>query len=201
MSNYDLTPASSLALTEDSQIRAYIHPTRMAILELLAREKMSVSGAARIFGVHPANITHHFRLLEKVGLIKLVEKRETGRNMEKLYRAIALRFTVNMSGESIVNKQALALTILQDNLAAAIRSLGSQSENQTVFGVLHNLYLRPEDVTKFQQRLAKLLEEFGSRRPKDGTAYTVNLSFYPEQTHQDSKQEVIIRADDRTTPE
>ncbi len=87
MSNYDITPSTTLELNTNEQIRAYVNPTRMTILAMLAQEKQSVSGIARKLNVHPANLTHHFKLLEKVGLIKLVEKRETGKNLEKFYRA------------------------------------------------------------------------------------------------------------------
>jgi DNA-binding transcriptional ArsR family regulator len=69
MSNYNITPLFSQTLTANEQIRAYVHPTRMTILALLAQEKQSISGVARQIAVHPANLTHHFKLLEKAGLI------------------------------------------------------------------------------------------------------------------------------------
>jgi len=33
-------------------------------------EKRTVTGVARLMQVHPANLTHHFKLLERVGLIR-----------------------------------------------------------------------------------------------------------------------------------
>ncbi|MDO9121366.1 MAG: helix-turn-helix domain-containing protein, partial [Anaerolineaceae bacterium] len=62
-----------MTINSDEQIRAYINPTRMTILSYLAKEKQSVSMIAQLLKVHPANLTHHFKVLEKVGLIKLVE--------------------------------------------------------------------------------------------------------------------------------
>jgi DNA-binding transcriptional ArsR family regulator len=168
-----------MPLTDDKQIRAYAHPTRMAILEQLGREKQSVSGIARTLGVHPANLTHHFKLLEKTGLIRLVEKRDTGKNLEKLYRAVAFHFTVNLAGETLTNKKVLALSLLHDNLTAAIQAMKGQDDEATVFGLMKSLKLKPEDVAKFQQRLMKLLEEYEKRASKDGAPYTVNISFYP----------------------
>jgi len=185
-----------LPLSDEKQIRAYAHPARMNILEQLGREKQSVSGIARALGVHPANLTHHFKLLEKAGLIRLVEKRDTGKNLEKFYRAVAYHFTVNVAGEPLTDKKALALSILHDSLTAAIRSLKDQPEEAPVFGLLKNLELAPNDVQKFQLRLMKLLEEYEKRRPKDGFPYTVNISFYPGETAQGEGGELFIRGED-----
>lgn len=196
MSNEDLTPVPLATLADDKQIRAYIHPTRMIILELLGREKQSVSGVARHLGVHPANLTHHFKLLEKTGLIKLVEKRDTGKNLEKFYRAVAYHFAVDRVGGPPANKQALVLSILRDNLTVALQSLRRKGDEQAVLGVLLTLRLIPEDVTELQQSLAKLLEEFSARRTDTGAIYTLNLSIYPGETEQLPANEVIIREDD-----
>ena len=81
----DIRPDKSFVLTEDDQVRAYVHPTRIIILKQLAKGKSTVSGMAKKLGVHPANLTHHFKKLEKSGLIKLVEKKDIGKNIEKYY--------------------------------------------------------------------------------------------------------------------
>jgi DNA-binding transcriptional ArsR family regulator len=195
MTNNDFSPVTMMTLSAEDKIRAYVHPTRMTILELLAREKQSVSGVARLLGVHPANLTHHFKILEKAGLIKLVEKRDTGKNLEKLYRAVAYHFIVNTAGEPLTNKKVLALSILHDNLTAALEMLRHQDDEQPVFGYLKGMRLRLEDVAKFNQKLVKLLDEFAARHPKDGAAYTVNISFYPGETEQQPSQSVNLYDD------
>jgi DNA-binding transcriptional ArsR family regulator len=193
MANYDFTPVTMMTLSTEETVRAYVHPIRMSILEMLGREKQSVSGIARTLGVHPANLTHHFKLLEKAGLIKLVEKRDTGKNLEKLYRAVAYHFTVGLAGETIDNKKVLALSIVHDNLTAAIQSLKRQGDEKTVFGLLKNIRMNPEQIGRFYQKLTKLLEEFEKSHPKDGEAYTVNISFYPGEPADPAAGEVIIR--------
>jgi DNA-binding transcriptional ArsR family regulator len=196
MSNYDIVPSLTQVLTIDEQIRAYVHPTRMTILALLAQEKQSVSGIARHLGVHPANLTHHFKLLEKVGLIKLVEKRETGKNLEKYYRALAHHFTVSTAGESISNKQILALSILRDNLTAALQMLQSQADERAILGLLKTARLEPEDVPTFEKKLFELLDEFSNHHSETGTAYSLNISLYPAEAETSSTQEIIIRGDE-----
>ena len=107
----------------------------MTILALLAQEKQSVSGVARQLNVHPANLTHHFKLMEKLELIKLVEKRETGKNLEKFYRAVAYTFSIN-PGVEAANKKMLALSILRDSLTTALHILKNLPVDQDVLGVL-----------------------------------------------------------------
>ncbi len=195
MSNYDITPSPVQALTTDEQIRAYINPTRMTILSLMAQEKRSVSGIARQLGVHPANLTHHVKLLEKAGLIELVEKRETGKNLEKFYRATAYHFTVSAGGQP-ANQQLLALSILRDNLTTALQTLENQSGDQPVLGVLKTVRLKPEDVEAFAQKLLDLAAEFSGRAADAGTVYSLNASLYPTLAANMPAREISIRADE-----
>jgi DNA-binding transcriptional ArsR family regulator len=195
MSTYDITPSPEQVLNTDEQIRAYVNPTRMTILSILGQEKDSVSGIARRLNVHPANLTHHFKLLEKVGLIQLVEKRETGKNLEKLYRATAYHYTVHVEGE-ISNKKLLALSILRDNLTAALHTLDQQQNDQNVLAILKTVRLNPKDVTRFEQKLLALSEELEKRSSENGIAYSLNASLYPTEMSGLSRQEISIQAKD-----
>lgn len=192
MPNDNFTPLTSQILTDADQIRAYVHPTRMAILSLLAPESGSVSGIARHFGVHPANLTHHFKLLEKIGLIKLVEKRDTGKNLEKYYRAVAYNFTVSLASSKPLNKGALTLTILRDNLNTALRTIEALPAPQPGLGLLLPIRLPPEQLIAFQEKLLALFQEFHPDRGEAGQLFTLNLSLYPAETEVRSLQEVIF---------
>jgi DNA-binding transcriptional ArsR family regulator len=197
MSTYDLEPIPDLILNDEVQIRAYVHPTRMVILEMLAKEKLSVSGIARRMQTHPANLTHHIKLLEKTGLIRLVEKRETGKNLEKLYRAIAYHFTVVPTQSNPQTKSTLALGILRDNLESAIRYLQSLPEDRenapTVIGALNALQLSPADLQEFIGKMTDLIDVYSKRATTDGLPYCLNISLYPSDAHTTPKQEVYIQ--------
>jgi len=194
MSNYDIDPSPTQTLTSDEQIRAYANPTRMTILALLAKEKESVSGIARQLGVHPANLTHHFKLLEKTGLIELVEKRETGKNLEKYYRATAYHFTVSAS-DQLANQKALALSILRDNLTSALHTLTDPDDERIVLGSVKTVCLHPDDIARFAQKLLDLLEEFEDNAAEDGEFYSLNVSLYPTEATSLPSQEITIRTD------
>jgi DNA-binding transcriptional ArsR family regulator len=196
MPNYDFTPLTMMALTADDKIRAYVHPVRMKILEMLGREKQSVSGVARFFGVRPANLTHHFKILAKADLIRLVEKRDTGKNLEKFYRAVAYHFTASPGGEPPADKNLLALSLLHDDLTAALQRLRDRGQADAVFGMLKTLRLLPKDVAPFQQRLARLMDEFTAHRLEDGAPYTVNLSVYPGVAEPPEGNGIVIRGED-----
>ena len=196
MSNYDINPIPTQTLTSDEQIRAYVNPTRMTILSMLAKEKDSVSGIARQLGVHPANLTHHFKILEKTGLIELVEKRETGRNLEKYYRAKAYHFVVN-AGEQPANQKVQALSILRDNLTSALHTLGDPSDERIVLGSLKAVRLHPEDVEEFAQKLLDLLEEFEDHAAETGDFYSLNVSLYPTEAGNLPPQRITIRTDEK----
>lgn len=196
MSNNDITPLPAQALTTDSQVRAYVHPTRMVILTLLAKEKETVSGIARQLGVHPANLTHHFKLLEKAGLIRLVEKRDTGKNLAKYYRAVAHSFSVNLVTDEPVNKKALVLAILRDNLSAALAAVKTQEQDALVMGCLETVYLGAGNIERFQASLADLLTEFSTPHPGASSAYQVNISLYPGETALQPSQEIFLRPEE-----
>jgi DNA-binding transcriptional ArsR family regulator len=189
----DLEPKPSLALIDPKQIRAYVHPTRMKILDLLIEEKLSVSAIARRLGVHPANITHHFKILESAGLIRLVEKRDTGKNLEKLYRATACSFVVEPAGGDELNKQAVVLSILRDNLISAFSAIRRRTDNPAVLGLLMGVRIRPEKLASFEKRLRSLVSEFDDQRTSDGKSYTVNISAYPNESEAPAEREILIR--------
>lgn len=189
MSNYD--PAPTLALTTEDQVRAYVNPTRLTILAFLAEEQQSVSMVARRLGVHPANLTHHFKILEKAALIRLVEKRETGKNLEKFYRAVAYHFTVELDQQA-ADPRLTALAILRDNLDAALRYLRAEPADQPVLGLLKTVRIPEEALDAFQRRLVTLADEFAGQSAATGLVYTFNASLYPAQAAGHASQEITL---------
>ncbi len=185
-----------MALTTHEQIRAYVHPTRITILAMLAAEPQTITGVARQLGVHPANITHHFRQLEKAELIRLVEKRETGRNLEKYYRAAAYHFTISPPEGKPASQGVLALAILRDNLTAAIQALKAKENNDetniAVLGLLTTARLRQEDLVRFVTRLQEVRQEFSALHAETGEMYNLNISLYPGEKERPPKQEIFI---------
>ena len=192
MYNDKFVPEQIKILSTKQHIKAYVHPVRMSIVDLLAEKKLTISEIAKKFGVHPATITHHFKLLDRVGLIKLVEKRDTGRNLEKYYRAVALNFEIKLRKDKSVNRKALGLSILRNSLSTAIRDV-KDWDSKPVIALLERTRIKSKDIPKFQKKLMSLLEEFRSFDSRSGEAYTLSVGLYPDYTPGDSKKEIYIK--------
>lgn len=65
---------------------------RLAILRLLMSEAMTLSQIGHMTGDHPAQVRHHLKLLERAGLVELVNTRLVRGFVEKYYRARARAF-------------------------------------------------------------------------------------------------------------
>ncbi len=164
-------------LRDSESIKAYVHPLRQTILKYLSEKNMTVSEVAQLLGVHPANITHHFRILEKCKLIVLAEKRDSGRNIEKLYRPTAKTFIVNTEAMPIKNKRVMALAMLRDDLDRAIVRTNSDTSSE-VLAFLETLCIGPNDFEWFKVRIRQLKEELALRNAGAAGNYTVNISLY-----------------------
>jgi DNA-binding transcriptional ArsR family regulator len=191
MPNIPLKPKRLFVLQKDSQIKAYVHPTRIAILRMLAVKKRTVSSVAKELGVHPANITHHFKLLEKVGLIRVVERRDIGKNIEKYYRSIAHSFVVSVDKSTKSNRKALELSILRNDLSTAISTV-KRNDKHNVIALIKIARILPRDVKVLQKKVMELVREFSRYDSANGTAYTLNISAYPNETDYVSRAEIII---------
>jgi DNA-binding transcriptional ArsR family regulator len=179
MYNLQFEPIPLHEIIEEDQIRGYIHPTRMILLQMLSKEKRTISSIARELGVHPANITHHFKLLEKIGLIRLVEKRDTGKNLAKYYRAIAYTFAINPNDHDGTNKNALALSILKNDLSVAINTAQKENNNKKIIALLATAKIGLKQLRQFTDKLNNLIKDFQACDSKDGAVYNINLSLYP----------------------
>src|SRR5690349_5424823 len=78
----------SVRLTDPRALRAYAHPTRMALMALLRRDgPQTATRAASAIGESVASCSFHLRQMAKYGL---VEEAGGGRGREKPWRATAL---------------------------------------------------------------------------------------------------------------
>jgi DNA-binding transcriptional ArsR family regulator len=184
-------PQRIVELKDSEKVRAYVHPVRITILSMLVKEKRTVSDVARELEVHPANITHHFKLLEKNGLIRLVEKRDIGQTVEKYYRAGAYSYVVKLDNESTSNKKALALSILRDDLAAAVGAVRDDDTRPTI-ALLKTARIKDKDAILFANRLKKLVDDFAARDSEKGTPFNINVSLYPGDAVFTSGKEIHI---------
>jgi DNA-binding transcriptional ArsR family regulator len=199
MSNDFFPPAASKRLSGVEELRAYAHPTRMAILSMLAGKALTLTNVARQMGVHPANLSRHLKILERAALIVLVEKRDTGRNLEKYYKAVAASFTPDFEGLCPADKRKMALGILRDELSAAILRVqaGELAESDMLIFV-SLARLQPKDLAAFRKKLAGLVKSFSARDAADGRAYTLGLSLFQAAHNPEATGEIRITEEETT---
>jgi len=176
----------------NNQIKAYVNPTRIVILNMLIKEKRTITCIARELNVHPANLTHHFKLLEKAELIKLVEKRDTGKNLEKYYRAVASYYTVRPNSITGLNKNEVALSILSNDLMSAINNT-QKNDSKDITALLANTKLLPNDIKKLKSELKNVISKYMKLNNKRGIAYNINLSTYPSEINITANKNIIIK--------
>ena len=188
----DISPEKSKKLSTPAEIKAYLHPLRLVLLKKLAHKKQTISQIARVLKVHPANITHHIKLLENQGLVRLVERRDIGKNIEKYYRASAFHFSVHMDSDKHEDKKQLALSLARDDLSYALETLDFK-DDRPMLALIKSVKLKYSDLNKFSKKLMALVEEFNKSNLEGGEAYTLNMSLYPLQTDELPNENIILK--------
>lgn len=172
-----MTTTEHRTLSSETEIAAFLHRTRMAILAALRQGPATASQIADILGVHPANLTRHIRRLVDAGLVVLAEKRDTGRNLEKYYAATAATFDVAPETHGLKAPHKIALAFARSDLSAAIARLAD--DRHGVVAMLAGARIRDRDVVRFKTALADLISTFTAADHKSGTGYHINLCLYP----------------------
>lgn len=180
-------------ISEPEQFKALSDRKRLNLLAILVEKKATVSQLAEEIGDIPANVHHHVKLLERAGLIRLVETREKSGILEKYYRAVAGRLTVEHDVGVYTDSSALVL----DTVAAAVKKgirTAIAGNGAQIFGTVEELYFAPGQLADFKERLAALLAEYAgcteeTAAPTVATApaleskcerYWLALALYPD---------------------
>ena len=150
----------------------------MKILSYLAEGAATISQIAERLGVHPANITHHFRLLEKQGLIELMASRNHGSYIERFYLAAALSYDIAPPPGEIEHANAKVLSFLRNDLSAAIAGL-KRDDSESVLGLIKVVKVEPARFAEFAEKLRDLIRAFGAQEAASGIPYALNVSLYP----------------------
>ncbi|MEV6751327.1 helix-turn-helix domain-containing protein [Streptomyces sp. NPDC051214] len=163
------TAERSIHLTDPRALRAYAHPTRMALVGLLRRSgPFTATRAAELTGESVASCSYHLRILAKYGL---VEEAPGGRGREKPWQATA-RFTdwPGYSEDPSVAEasDALSAAVARRYFERAVRAMEQRhllprawrEAEQFSDSLLH---LTPEELTGIGERIDALLQPYEDR--------------------------------------
>jgi DNA-binding transcriptional ArsR family regulator len=170
---------SHRTLTTEAEIAAYLHRSRMAILDALRNGPATASQIAQRIGVHPANLTRHLRILERGGLIVLVDKRDTGRNLEKYYAAVAASFDVGPNAARLKAPHKISLGFARSELSAALAQLPDDEPGGVVKVHVVEASIAPAKVAAFAEELTRLAERFAAADGRGGMGCHLVLALYP----------------------
>jgi DNA-binding transcriptional ArsR family regulator len=155
------------------QLRALSEGLRMRVLEALLCESYTITQLGSMLGEAPAKILYHVRELERVGLVKLVEKREKGGSLEKYYRAVAEVIQISRTllrsvplDDSLALMQEWLNAIMRESMAALERS--RQAPEETLRLSSDVLRLAPNEAAAFSERLQALLAEYTHPEGEEG---------------------------------
>ncbi|MCR6494413.1 helix-turn-helix domain-containing protein [Cellulomonas sp. P24] len=125
----DQSPLRSVRLTDPRALRAYAHPTRMALVGLLRRDgPQTATQAARVIGESVASCSFHLRQLARYGV---VEEAGGGRGREKPWRATAMLTSWEAVPEdpaAAAATEALQLAVAELYLEQTVRWVRRQSQ-------------------------------------------------------------------------
>lgn len=138
------------------QLKAFTDPLRNRILAILAQRAATNQQLAAALGEPEAKVLHHVRFLLEVGLIRLVETRVRGGNVEKYYRAVARAFGLRPPNEQYADLAVATLEAIRQQVAASTATWPDQPRwFETRKGCL-----APARAAEFYQRLLALLGEY-----------------------------------------
>lgn len=180
-------------------MRVLADPLRFQILEALVFQPLTINQAAAKLGLASGKLYYHFNLMEKHGLIRVVQTHMVGNMVEKYYRASAENYEFDQSLISFSSEQGkenlltYVITMLESVKQDVLRSLKarqSQLDHGAVehprTGVINRVTnrLTEAQVEAFQTRLCALFEEFealdNSDEPEDACqSYALTTVFFP----------------------
>ncbi len=178
-------------LTDPRAMRALAHPTRLDLLELLAREgELTATRAGELLGLSAANCSFHLRQLAKYGFVE-----ETGgaRGRNRPWRVVSLSHRWSESGADVAaaaSATMLSLIVWERELARAAEFLARQSDEpeawrEAAFGSTGITYLTVAELTALGQAVEALLLPYlgrlgdPQRRPADARPVSFVAASFP----------------------
>lgn len=170
-----MSPTKQLETTEQV-VAAMGDMRRMRLLEVLTEQQASVKELAAMIHESPQTTHYHTKMLERAGLIEIVEKREVRGALEKFYRAVADRFVAGeIAGQA---SQEFGLGLVQ-NFVDMLRYSAESTDGEGVTLHVLGIQCAPERIPEFQQRLQALVGDFQEMSGDEGGHFGLLAGVFP----------------------
>jgi DNA-binding transcriptional ArsR family regulator len=152
-----------LVLTDPSQLKAIAHPVRTRLLTALEAAPASAKQLAVSLGLTHGNVGHHLKVLERAGLVEVVEERKVRALTERIFAPAYDRLRIEV-GEGGLDR-------LHFLFEQAGREAAPQAEQPfDDQGRLYSVQMPEERAAEFAARLIELGDEF-SAAAADGPTF------------------------------
>jgi DNA-binding transcriptional ArsR family regulator len=187
----EFTPQDIYIIEDLETLRVLADPLRTQIYEILLQGPASVGQVAERLGLAQGRLYYHVNMMEKLGIIRVVETRMVSNMVEKMYRAVAynlevapdlLNFNTEQGKQTVAEIITSSLDATREDLQRSIQARlfdldrGVEEKKRTVMVNRVTARIRDEDAEAFRERLHALIEEFTS---KDSTSHEDNKEFHP----------------------
>ena len=153
-----------LVLTEPSQLKAIAHPVRTRLLNAVEAEPRSAKQLATDLDLTHGNVGHHLKVLEKAGLVEVIEERKVRALTERIFAPTYQRLRIEM-GNGGVDR----LRFLFEQAAREAAPQDDQPFEEQ--GRLYSVQMTGPRAAEFAARLVALADEFGASDEPDGTMF------------------------------
>lgn len=172
-------PAATL-----SRLRALADPLRFRIFENLLAEPRTAKQMAQHIGTQPTRLYHHFRVLEKVGLIQAAGTRQKRGTVEKYFKAAIDR--IEVGGTSLGSAGGVVPALIEGALGSTLADMRHAGTPRTTRSrepraCLKRYLIRatPEQATEIHARLEAIAELCEQASADAGEkVFGVTLAFY-----------------------
>ena len=155
------------------QLRALGDEVRGRIVSLLGERAASVSELAVLLQMPKGTVSHHVKVLEDAGLVRVVNTRRVRALTEKFYGRVA-RLFIYQSGEN--GDEELVHTVAAMSLRTAAVELEAAREIET--NGLVRARLTAADARRFGRRLDKLMGDFRKADTPEGDTFRLVGALY-----------------------
>lgn len=149
-------PVPFQVVSDPRQLKAFADPLRIRIVHILADRAATNQQLAAALGESGAKVLHHVRALLDVGLIRLVEQRISGGNVEKYYRATAHLYGFRLGPDDSETLSGAMFDSVTQELVASLRLWPDQGVNWEG----RRARLSSDRLKEFNARLSDLIAEY-----------------------------------------
>jgi DNA-binding transcriptional ArsR family regulator len=180
-------------------LRVLTDPLRLQILEVLDQRPQTVNQVADKLGHSGSRLYYHINMLEKHGLIKVVETRMVNNMVEKLYWLTAkdieidkslLEFSREGVQDGLVNLVSSSLEATRSEMLRSLQERSFQLDHgarpipRDIIIQTSRKRLKDETYQKFLEKIRALLKEFSELPEEMGSGENINsfslaLFLYP----------------------